>query len=181
MEEAILEYLQNYLAAMPAEERQHVANMTLGQRLSWLMDTINTRFPRAVSLRKVARETELSPQALSLIANDITRRPSSETIERLSEVFNLPISFFVLGKVQFSGPDLSVLPKDLADFLVEPANQPYLLEALRLARTCHDLELDPSVIHRLRETVRTIAGQLADDDEEVPAKRTSEEKDALPM
>jgi len=132
-------YIRSKLAFLDPELREELAAGTIGVRIKWAIEQLDEAFPGEYSLRKVAKRSNISPQALWAIVNDQTKRPAAETVENICDALGLPITWVMLGTAAVVNPSederLRQLPERYSEFLENPANLGYIEAALDAAMT----------------------------------------------
>jgi len=145
-------YIRSKLAFLEPEFRQELAESTIGARIKWAIDELDDASPGDYSLRKVAKRSNISPQALWAIVNDQTKRPAAETVENICDALDLPITWVLLGTVAAVNPgedeQLGRLPDKYVKFLEEPGNLAYVEAALEAAMKLANHGVAPDVLHQ---------------------------------
>jgi transcriptional regulator with XRE-family HTH domain len=155
-------YIRSKLAFLDPEKQKELSEGTIGARIKWVIDELEAAFPGEYSLRKVAKNSSISPQALWAIVNDQTKRPAAETVENICEALELPITWVLLGTVQTVNPTehekLAGLPEKYTEFLDNDDNLPYIEAALDAAIRLADHDISPEALQQAVELIISARG-----------------------
>lgn len=151
---ATRQYLYQKLQTLPEDEFRKLQNGTLGERVRWACQTIREIDPEA-SVEVIARAAGITRQSIWNVIKGKTKRPSADILLAISRIVGLPLSFFLMGVFPLRQVD-SHLPADLVRFALNPANEDFVVPALKLAQSCSERGLSPKAIEQMNELLLAI-------------------------